>query len=238
MRARQAVFIFVGLMLSGCSLGSPSATDALRARAEGSSGCRPYDSLDDLLGNTRFRVGEAAPMALTTAVATGRFQSVRPGKAFTVPGGDGSSGQGLAFDTEGAVWKTVEARFTVDHVVSGDLAVGETITVGLAFDPDVDSSGVEEDLRGLGRAVVFLEKSPVFAYDPSVYGTAESGSLLAVVAEDGKLSLPARAPDDAAVLLKRTPDVASLDAAAAKPARILVTDPTGCQVIDEAAANA
>lgn len=234
--ARHAALIAVGVVLSACSLGSPSTMDSLRARTEGGGGCRPYDSLDDLLGNARFRFGEAAPEALTTAVVTGHFQSVAPGRAFTVAGGDAPGGQAVDFDTDGAVWKTVEARFTVDHVVSGRLAVGEEITVGLALGPDVDPRRVERDLRALGRTLLLLDKSPVFAYDPSLYGTAEGGSLLAVVAEDGRLSLPARSPDEATALLQRTPDLPSIDAAAASPGRILRTDPAGCQVIDEVAA--
>lgn len=239
MRAtRLASLLAVGVLLSTCSLGSPSTTEALRARSEGLGSCRPYDSLDDLLGNALFRFGGAAPRALTTAVVTGHFVSVAPGRAFTVAGGDGPGGQAVDFDTDGAVWKTVEARFSIDHVVSGRLAVGSEITVGLAFDPNVDPGRVEQDLRALGRTLVFLDKSPVFAYAPSLYGTTESGSLLAVVAKDGTLSLPARNPDEAGELLQRTPDLASIDAAAAKPGRILVTDPTGCQVIDEVAAQA
>lgn len=238
MRAtRYAGLLAVGIVLSACSLGSQGTTEALRARSEGAGSCRPYDSLDDLLANARFRIGEAAPKALTTAVVTGHFQSVAPGRAFTVTGGDAPGGQAVDFDTDGAVWKTVAAQFTVDHVVTGRLAEGEKITVGLAFGPDVDPSRVQQDLRALGRTLVFLDKSPVFAYDPSLYGTAESGSLLAAVAKDGTLSLPARSPDEATALLQPTPDLASIDAAAGEPGRILLTDPTGCQVIDEVPAQ-
>ena len=173
--------------------------------------------------------------ALTVAVVTGHFTSVDPGRAFVVAGADAPGGEAVDFDADDAVWKTVEAQFVVDHVVSGQAAVGDQITIGLAFGPEIEPDHADRDLRDLGRSLVFLNKSPVFAYDSSVYGTADDGSLLAHVADDGRLSLPARSPDEAKALLQETPTLASIDAAAAKPGRILVTDPTGCQVIDELA---
>lgn len=236
MRAsRTAVILAVGSLLAACSFGGPGALESLRERTAGAGTCRPYDSLDDLLVNTRFRAGEAAPKAMTVAVVTGRFKSVAPGKAFVVAGADAQGGQAADFNAEDAVWKTVEAEFVVDHVVSGQAAIGDQITVGLAFGPDIDPDRAERDLRDLGRTLLFLNKSPVFAYDAALYGTADDGSLLANVAEDGTLSLPARSPDEAKALLQKTPTLASIEAAAAKPGRVLLTDPTGCQVIDELA---
>ena len=128
---------------------------------------------------------------------------------------------------------TVEAKFVVDHVISGQAAVGDQITVGLAFGPEIDPARADRDLRALGRSLLFLNTSPVFAYDASIYGTADDGSLLAAVADDGTLSLPARSPDEARALLQENPTLVSINAAAAKPGRVLLTDPTGCQVIDE-----
>ncbi len=237
MRAsRTAVLLAVGLTFSACSLGgSPGTLEALRDRTEGAGSCRPYDSLDDLLGNTRFRFGEAEPKAMTVAVVTGHFTSVASGRAFLVDGADAPGGQAVDFDAHDAVWKTVEAQFVVDHVVSGQAAIGDQITIGLAFGPGINPDRAGRDLRDLGRTLLFLNKSPVFAYDSTLYGTADDGSLLAKLAEDGTLSLPARSPDEAKGLLQKTPTLASIDAAAAKPGRVLLTDPTGCQVIDEIA---
>ena len=229
------VLLAVGASLSACSLGSPGTLGALRTRAQGEGTCRPYDSLDDLLGNTRFGLGEAEPTSLTIAVVTGRFKSVAPGRAFGVYGADAPGGRAVDFDADDALWKTVEAQFVVDHVVSGKAAVGDQITVGLAFGPEADPDRADRDLRDLGRSLLFLNRSPVFAYDSSVYGTADDGSLIAKVAGDGTLSLPVRGPDEAKTLLQETPTLASIDAAAAQPARVLVTDPTGCQVIEELA---
>lgn len=172
---------------------------------------------------------------MTVAVVSGHFKSVAPGRAFVVDGADAPGGQAADFDADDAVWKTVEAQFVVDHVVSGQAAIGDQITVGLAFGPDIDPGRADRDLRDLGRALLFLNESPVFAYDSSLYGTAADGSLLAHVAEDGTLSLPARSPDEAKALLQMTPTLASIDAAATKPGRVLLTDPTGCEVIDELA---
>lgn len=232
---RAVVLLAVGAALSACSLGSPGTLDSLRERTEGAGTCRPYDSLDDLLGNARYRTGEAEAKPMTVAVVTGRFTSVAPGQAFVVDGVDARGGQAVDFDAEDAVWKTVEAQFLVDHVVSGQATVGDQITVGIAFGPAIDPDRAERDLRDLGRSLLFLNKSPVFAYDSSVYGTADDGSLIANVAGDGTLSLPVRGPDKAKAMLQETPTLASIDAAAAKPGRVLLTDPSGCQVIEELA---
>jgi hypothetical protein len=54
--------------------------------------------------------------------------------------------------------------------------------------PEIDPGRADRDFRDIGRSLLFLNKSPVFAYISSVYGTADDGSLLANVADDGTLS--------------------------------------------------
>lgn len=233
MHRRMLSAIATMTLLAACSVGGPGTVEVLRDRHEAAGAARVYDSLDDLLGNTRYRFGAADPRPLTVAVVAGRFESAAPGRAFTVPSGDAPGGQAADFDDDDAVWKTVEGVFVVDHVVSGDASEGDRLTVGFAFGPDIDVDSVDRDLRALGRTLLFLNRSPVFAYDPSVHGTADDGALVATVAADGTLALPALEASEARQLLWSTPTLASLDAAAVKPTRIITTDPSGAQVIHE-----
>lgn len=220
-------------LIAACSTGGPGTVEVLRDRHETAGRIHVYDSLDDLLGNTRYRFGAAEPRPLTVAVVAGRFESAAPGRAFTVPGGDAPGGQVADFDDGDAVWKTVEGVFMVDHVVSGDASEGDRLTVGFAFGPDIDVGRVERDLRGLGRTLLFLNRSAVFAYDPSVHGTADDGTLVATVATDGTLALPALEAGEARQLLRSTPTLASLDAAAVRPTRTIVTDASGAALMEE-----
>lgn len=225
--------LLTGVMaVAGCSLLGPGTVEALRDRGESADGCRAFDSLDDLLHNTRYRTADGTARALTVAVVVGRFDSVAAGRAFVVPGGDVPGGQAADFDADGAVWKTLEATFTIDQVISGNPDLGGEVAVGIALGPDANPDRADRDLPDLGTVVLFLDKSPVFAYDRDIYGTTADGSLITVVSDEGKLSLPARSAQDARDLLSATPTLDSLAAAASRPARTLVTDPTGCQVID------
>ena len=190
-----------GVLLSACTTGS-GTLEALRERGAGGGSARPYDSLDDLLGNVRYQWSVGQPRPLTIAVVVGRFESAGPGAAFTVAGADAPGGRSEDFDAPAATWKTVEATFVVDQVISGAVDRADRVEVGLAFGPDIDPAAVEDDLRRLGRTVLFLDKSPVFGYKPQLYGTVADGTLLATVADDGTLALPALDTDQAASLLR------------------------------------
>ena len=230
--ARWGAIALACVLLSSCTAG-PGTLDALRERGSGGGSTRPYDSLDDLLSNVEYQWSVGRPEPLTVAVVVGRFESAGPGGAFGVAGGDAPDGQPADFDAADATWKTVEATFVVDEVISGAVNSAERVQVGLAFGPDIDPSGVADDLRRLGRSVLFLNRSPVFSYNPQLYGTVADGALLATVADDGTLALPALDPEEAASLLRATPTLTALTAAASGPRRSVTLDPTGAQVISE-----
>jgi hypothetical protein len=222
----------IAVLLGACTTGS-GTLDALRERGAGGGSTRPYDSLDDLLGNVEYQWSAGQPQPLTVAVVVGRFESAGPGAAFTVAGADAPGGRTEDFDAPGATWKTVEATFVVDQVISGALDGADHLEVGLAFGPDIDPAAVEDDLRRLGRTVLFLDESPVFAYKPQLYGTVADGTLLATVADDGTLALPALDTDQATSLLRATPTLTALTTAASGPRRTVTLDPSGAEVISE-----
>ena len=116
---------------------------------------------------------------------------------------------------------------------SGALNSADHLDVGLAFGPDIDPAAVEDDLRRLGRTVLFLDESPVFAYKPQLYGTVADGTLLATVADDDTLALPALDTDQATSLLRATPTLTALTTAASGPRRTVTLDPSGAEVISE-----
>lgn len=103
-------------------------------------------------------------------------------------------------------------------MISGALDGADHLEVGLAFGPHIDPAAVEDDLRRLGRTVLFLDESPVFAYKPQLYGT---------------LALPALDTDQATSLLRATPTLTALTTAASGPRRTVTLDPSGAEVISE-----
>jgi hypothetical protein len=229
---RWGAVVIAGALLGACTTG-PGTLDALRERGAGGGSTRPYDSLDDLLGNVEYQWSIGKPQPLTVAVVVGRFESAGPGAAFTAAGADAPGGETEDFGAASATWETVEATFVVEQVISGAVDRADRVQVGLAFGPDVDPAAVEADLRRLGRTVLFLDKSPVFSYKPQLYGTVADGTLLATVAHDGTLALPALDADEAASLLRATPTLTALTTAASGPRRSLTLDPSGAEVISE-----
>ena len=67
-------------------------------------------------------------------------------------------------------------------------SVGDRVQVGISLDPDVTFEDVKADFGKLEGAVFFLQTSPVFDYEDSVYGIVEDGALVAIPDEDGELS--------------------------------------------------
>lgn len=175
-----------------------------------------------------YRTGNRPAVPLTSAVVTGRFRQASPGAAFTVEGADALAGTLTDFDDPTAMWRTVHATFEVEDVISGT-EPGPRITGGLALGPEASVSIVETDLIGLGRTVLFLNRSPVFAYAPSVHGTVFDGALIAPVSDTGALSLPALGPGEAARLLQGSASVTVLREKARGPRRTVQLHETGTE---------
>jgi len=185
-----------------------------------------FRDLSELTSNHKYQVGDQAPSPATEAVVVGRVTDVRPGRAFTVPGGDAPGGTLTDFDDRDAQWRTFHLTVDITETISGAVKA-DPPTVGLAFGPSTQLETVRKDLTAMGEMVFFLNRTPVFGYDDTVYGTVADGALLAPVDSSGRLSLPALSADESRDLLRQGSTVTELRTAAKEPDVVLRFDPTG-----------
>jgi hypothetical protein len=224
-----ASIAFLGVLLGACSLGTDGrglgVMGELKARQGATGRVQPFTSLTGLLENVDYRMPGRPTGPLTEAVVVGEVVDVEPGRGFRVEGDDAPGGIETDFDDPRALWRTVHVSVAAESVVSG--TVGEQLLVGFAFDPDVPIAQVEADFRSFGRILLFLNRSPVFAYDPSVYGTVFDGGLLGLVDDGGDIQLPVLEDTEEADLLEGASTVDELREAAKQPRRVIELDASG-----------
>jgi hypothetical protein len=226
--ATAAAIAALTLVGCGAKAEGPHAMDALRQRHEQGSTLTTFRDVAELVDTTTFRTGTKAAAPVTDAVVRGTVTDVTPGRAFTVKGEDAPDGTLTSFDDGDAQWRTFHLTVNVAETLSGSTA-GNPIVVGVAFGPDATLERVRSDMKALGEVVLFLNHSPVFAYDKSVYGTVGDGAFIAPVDGSGVLTLPALDAREARSLLKRGGSVAALRSAAKGPKVVVQLDPTGTQ---------
>lgn len=189
------------------------------AGAAGSSAIG-VESLTEYLPTTQYLVRNGNLVTLSDAVVVGHVTSVRPGSGFYVSQTDDSLSIEVPFDDPRAMWRTASAEVVVTEVLAGQ--VGEqTIRVGVGVPPSFDV--LAAGLPALGDVVLFLE-SPSrgwFSDEPGTWRIAGDGTLLAEIAADGRLTLPAVEPYLADRYLAQNPSLDSLRDAARQPARVL-----------------
>jgi hypothetical protein len=223
--------LLAAALTASCSTGSDGAqgfVPAAQIRQDAAGRANPYENLSELLDNTRYTVGDRPPYPATVAVVTGRFLSLAPGRAFTVEGDDAPDGTEIGFDSADALWRTMHATFAVDQVISGSVS-GREITVGLAFPAQSDLDPIKKDLLDLGPAALFLDRSPVFGYDTTLYSVVLDGGLIAPIDATGRLSLPALAPWEEEKLLRGARSVEALKARSRGPQTVIELDATGTE---------
>lgn len=210
-----------------------TATDVIgemRRRQEGAASVRPFDSLTELLDNTLFQMGDASPKPLTEAVIVGQVIDVQPGRAFTDETDDAPDGTETDFGDPDAIWRSIHVSINVETVVSG--AVDEPVLVGFAFDPRLSVEDIRAQFEEFGSVLLFLNRSPVFDYDPHVYGTVLDGALLGLVDARGQIQLPVLEANEGARLLQRASTIEQLRAAAKEPRRVIQLDESGARSSD------
>ncbi|MDF2146875.1 hypothetical protein [Knoellia sp. p5-6-4] len=223
--------LLAAALTSSCSTGSDGAqgfVPAAQSHRAAAARVHPYENLSELLDNTQYTVGGRPPHPATVAVVTGRFLGLAPGRAFTVEGDDAPDGTEIGFDGPDALWRTMHAKFAVDQIISGRVS-GQEVTVGLAFPAQSDLDPIRKDLLDLGPVALFLDRSPVFGYDATLYSVVLDGGLIAPIDVMGGLSLPALAPSEAEKLLRESRSVEALKAKARGPHTVIELDATGTQ---------
>lgn len=230
------------VILVGCGTGSatttPRAGDGSAPRAnrfaesvmaygygELVDGTPPwYEALDELLPTVSYALPDGTLVHASELVVVGRGVAIEAGR----------SGKDLGNDT----W--VESDFddpdalsrTVHVVVEVDSAPGSSdppveVRVAFATSPDVTLEDAEVWFADAGRLVLFLTPSPVFAYDADLWGVVQNGAMVARVGSEGALTMPFTPGPVADRLLRRTPTLGALVAAAAEPRTIELVDHGG-----------
>jgi hypothetical protein len=236
---RTLVVAVLTLSLAACGgeaqPGNPQdvAVDVLaemRGRHQGGGGSRGFENLTELLDNVDFQMGDAPARPLTEAVVVGRVTDIDEGRAFTdeVPGSP--DGIETGFDDPDAIWRSIHASIEVEIVVSG--AVGGPVVVGFAFDPRVPIEDIREEFVGFGTVLLFLNKSPVFDYDPDVYGTVFDGALLGTIDDEGLIRLPVADDHEETLLLRGASTLEELSKAREEPRRVIHLDESGIREPD------
>lgn len=236
-RSRLAVVALTAVcslgLLTGCASADPEVgvIDALKARHDGTASITPYRDLTELLDNTKYQAGSKAPVVLTEAVVRGRVSDVTEGKAFTVEGADAPGGTLTDFNDPKTQWRTFHATLDVAEVISG--TANSQITVGLAFGPDINVETVRKDLTTMKEVVMFLERSPVFGYDDTIYGVLGNGALIAQLDDQGTLTLPVLDANESAPLLVGSATLDTLRQAARGPKVTIKVDETGTERLEK-----
>lgn len=237
---RRGLLVFAVVVLAGCAVpGDPAAPpapgdpgvviDELRGSRELRDAIQFHRDVSELLSNTTFQYADYPAAPMTAAVVVGRVVGVQRGAGFHVPGDDAPSGTLIDYDDPRVEWRTVHVEVAVSRIVSG--AAADRVTVGFSFDPDLGFERLAGSFRGMGELLLFRSAdSPVYDYDPSVYAVVDDGTMLAYVDPEGRLGLPALRPEDAAVMLRRTPTLDALVAAADEPARLIRIDGSGVRL--------
>jgi hypothetical protein len=184
--------------------------------SEGASGYRLFNSLSDFVQLDVQKHPERSDMLVVRAAVTG----VAPGRAYVQEGGDSTAQHEVSFDEggHGADWWTLHVELQPKEILFGELPE-KPLRAGLAFRTE-SYDEIAPSLELIHDAVwVLYPDSAVFENDPGVYGVADNGRLVATVAVDGSLALPAMDDAEQQLLLKATPTLDALKAVAT-----LVTD--------------
>jgi hypothetical protein len=116
--------------------------------------------------------------------------AVDAGRAFGGSLDDDPLGE-LPFDDPQADWRSFHVRVEVVEVFSGDVTVGQELTVGLAFGSALEMEVVSAGLMSMRDIVVFTRPGDfVVPYDPSITPGVWDGAFLSPV-EGDRVPFPA-----------------------------------------------
>lgn len=242
----------VSSVVSGCSLSEHSSSNSsvasdrqarayvvrlLHNRYDAVKRIVPYQKLSEVLPNTEFKAPGRPVQVYSDVVVRGQIVDVSPGYGFVTQHQDDPSGTQADFDDPDAAWATVHLTLEVVEQLDSDSnpstpGTPATLQVGYAVAPGVDVQTLEAGFRALGDVVLPLEKSPVFDYDPELYGIVADGGLLATL-QDGRLSLPALEDSAEQVMLGNgeTDTYSELVAEASEPVETIPAEVTGDSLV-------
>jgi hypothetical protein len=234
----------VALLTNACGSATEEAAGSLDVpffemiAHRGGAGCWEFERLRDLLPNTQRQRSDVANSRAerwfpNVRVVEATITDVAPGRAF-VERTDDRGQMEVAFHDE-ASWRTVHASLDVKDSF-GDGDVPGTVTAGLVVPGNADFEKVRGDMLALGTVVAVLDRgSPIFEYDRSVWAIDGNGALLATIADDGALALPAVEGLPGTEMVRDTPRLTDLKAAARSRGELVTTrrDAAGCAAVEK-----
>jgi hypothetical protein len=190
-------------LLTGCTVSNePTAKEYVLAnleqRASVQEGSYIETSIDDVLPSREFEIEGAPAEPLAEGVVIGEITAVEPGSGYVIEGADAADGVAVPFDTADALWRVLVLTVETEKRL-GDVDA-KTIEVGVVIDGADDADRAEEGYLSLGRVALVLNEPGKFSFDPSLYSIRQSGALLGLVSESGKISFPALGSESAQFL--------------------------------------
>ena len=96
----------------------------------------------------------------------------------------------FAFDDDSAMVRSVHVTMTVQNVIAGAAPDTSDVRFGLIINNEEGAEAVRNDFVG-NSYVAFLNESPLFDYETSMYGVEFDGGLLCHRGDDQGLDCPA-----------------------------------------------
>lgn len=170
--------------------GTGSALDHQVQRSSSDSFERPWSNVDELVSFVEAnhdREGFGGMQAVS-----GRFTDVAPGIGMNwEESADSDQMIVLKYGDPEAVVESVHFTFEISQRLAPHASrAASEVTVGVTFDAGFDFEQIEKDYVGLGEVVLFLEQSPVFAYQPGVYGILDNGLMVGTIDEQDGVDFP------------------------------------------------
>lgn len=192
----------------------------LQARSESHDAVWLESSFADLLPSRQFSVNGGPAAARNSGIVVGRVIDVRAGRGFSHKD-DAPKGTVVDFDSEEALWRTVEVSVAVEEAW-GRIAGQERVTFAVIIDRGADAGAAVNGLRSLDRVIVSLDRQGRYGYSPALYSISHSGDLFGTVDARGNIKMRAMAHD--AGFMKGIDTLAELRAEAAKAPRVIKVD--------------
>jgi len=193
----------VVLVAAGCGGGgdTPSAStdsivEQLRGRASAVDRVRPYASVVEAMPQVTFVVDGDREFTISDLYVTGRIVDVSPGAGFSWTTDDVTDAEvrnQFEFNASEAWVSTLRVTVEVARSIAGPGVSPnpDQIVFGLSLQSPVDIESARLDLMGMGQvALLLVQDTPVYDYDPSLWAVVEDGAFLGSVTTDGSIGFP------------------------------------------------
>lgn len=163
---------------------------------------RVFDSPVEALPSVVHVDAQGRSVTASDVVVVGTFEEVNEGRGFSWDIDDLGEEIRLEhpYGDEQAWINTIHVTLRVEEVIDAaadqQVRPGELLTIGIALDHPVSLSAATNEMKGLGKVVVYLVRSAVYDYDPTVWAILEDGGFIGTVDQDGNISFQLLSADE------------------------------------------